>query len=272
MIRCSKLKRRLRRGARVIQARLISPLLPREMFYVISHERSGTHFLMNTILVNCYIKQGHHTIGEWFGPYDDLDHRFDHIDAFNRKWQEATAKASIIKSHCYRDLFVARYRKAKVVYILRDPRDTMVSWFHYLNSEAFQQYNSQVSDHHCDSVSRFLRRPVSPFLKHGFSLHGCFSNVVERWASHISGWLSAPDTLVVHYEMLHRDYEAVLNKVVGFLGLPKRLWTRPVGLYDEPSVLPRKGNVGDWQNILSADDEIFIRQVVEGMNIEWTWK
>jgi hypothetical protein len=271
-IKMKKVESKVRRSMRRVEIKLLSPFIPDRTFYVISHERSGTHFLMNTILVNCYIKQGHHTIGEWFGPYDEPERRFEHIDAFNEKWEQAAKEASIIKSHCDRDLFEARYRKAKIVYILRDPRDTMVSWFHYLNSDAFHQYNPQVSDHHSDSVSRFLRKPVSPFLKYGFSLHGRFSNVVERWASHIKGWIDAPDTLVVHYETLYRDYEAVLNKATDFLRLPKRLWTHPVGLHDEPSILPRKGTVGDWRNVLSKDDEALIRQVVEEMNIEWSWE
>ena len=64
---------------------------PRHLFYIISHERSGTHFLINTIMLNAEIRRrfgigagagwGRHNIGEWFGPYDKPEQRFDHIDA-----------------------------------------------------------------------------------------------------------------------------------------------------------------------------------------------
>ena len=260
-----------RKMLRYVRERLLDIISPDLLFYVISHERSGTHFLINTILANAYIRWGYHTIAEWSGPYDEPSSRFAHIDAFNATSEQAYREAAIIKSHCERSLFDARYKKAKVVYILRDPRDTLTSWFHHVNNDRFQRANPQASDCRCQPFSEFLRRPISsPWLKYGYSLHGDFSNVAERWASHVSGWLAAPGTLVVRYEELKRDYKAVLKRVSDFLGLRLKIRTRAMGLHDLPSVLPRKGIIGDWRNVFTQADKVFLRRAVERAGIDWS--
>jgi hypothetical protein len=258
-----------RKILRYLNKRLLDTISPDLLFYVISHERSGTHFLINTIRGNTYVRQGWHVIHEWFGPYDEPANRFAHIDAFNATWEQAYREGAIIKSHCDRLLFDARYKRAKTIYVLRDPRDTLTSWFHYLNSDTFHRCNSQVGDHRCQSFSEFLRRPVSPWLRYGYSLCGDFSNVVERWASHVSGWLTMPDVLIVRYGDLKRDYKAVLERVSDFVGLRLRVRARPVSLHDAPSVLPRKGIIGDWKSLFTQADETFLQRVVERAGIDW---
>lgn len=241
------------------------------LFYIISHERSGTHFMINTILKNTDIRQGWHNIGEWYGPYNDHTDRFEHIDTFNRTWEQACKQAAIIKSHCDRDLFNERYKKARVIYLFRDPRDTLVSWFNYMNLAAsYCNNNSKVSDHSCRSCCKFLRRQISPFLKYSYSLYGNFSNAAERWVSHVRGWFMTDDSvLVIRYEELHRDYMSVLVKVADFIGLRLKSRTGPVGLHDAPSVFPRKGIIGDWRNYFTQTDELFLRHTVERGGIKW---
>jgi hypothetical protein len=264
------IKKSVKSAKRELYSGLWKIISPDLIFYVISHERSGTHFVINTILKNAFIKQRIHHIGEWFGPYDKFDDRFVHIHNSNYKWKELHRKASIIKSHCDRDLFEAVYKKEKVIYVLRDPRDTLTSWFHYLNRDEYYRNNPAVSDHRCKSFSEFLTRPISPFLRYSYSLHGNFSNVAERWASHVSGWLAMSDTLVVRYEDLHQNYKPVLGHICEFLGLHPRRRTRSIGLHDAPSILPRRGVVGDWQNMFSGSDEAFVRQAVERAGINWS--
>jgi hypothetical protein len=242
---------------------------PDILFYVISHERSGTHFCINTILKNTFLRPGYHIIPEWFGPYDRPEERFEFIKEFNRNWHGHREKSAVIKSHCERSLFEKVYRREKVIYVLRDPRDVMNSWFHYLNRDTFHKYNPQAGCQYCNSMSEFLRRPSGNWLRYGSSLEGNFTNVVERWASHVSGWLTAPDTLVVRYEELKREYKKVLLKMASFLDIIQRPIKRPVGLYDGDAILPRKGMVGDWQNFFGPGDEAFIRSVVEGYGLNW---
>ena len=255
---------------RTTKRRILEAIWPDEPFYVISHERSGTHFLINTVRRNTYVRHPLAKIAEWYGPYDDHSTRFDHIDALNARWPQLCKTAGMIKSHCDRPLFEARYRKAKVVYILRDPRDVMTSWFHYLNGDrSLDLVPPEAGDHHCESFSEFLRRPLSDWLRYSYSLHGDLANVAERWADHVSGWITAPDTLIVSFRELKGDYKAVVRKVARFIGLKPRFVQRPVGLRDARTVVPRKGIIGDWQTVFMPGDEAFLRSAVEKAGIEW---
>jgi hypothetical protein len=242
---------------------------PDLMFYVISHERSGTHFCINTIVHNTFLRPGFHIIPEWFGPYNNPSQRFARIDGFNQQWYKHMKTSAVIKSHCERSLFEKVYRPAKVVYVLRDPRDVMNSWFHYLNKDTFHENNPQAGNHYCDCMSEFLRRPIGEWLRYGSSLEGDFDNVIQRWASHVSGWLEAPNTLVVRYEERKYDYKTVLRKVSKFLGIRLRPVTRAVGLKDGYAIEPRKGQVGDWRNFFRPGDEAFIRSAVEDAGLAW---
>ena len=262
-VQFSGIRRRIVNRLIRLDCQIASLSAPRMLFYIISHERSGTHFTINSILRNCVVRRGMHNIGEWFGPYDNPADQRLHIDAFNAQWAEKATGASIIKSHCDRDLFEAYYTKAKVVYVLRDPRDVMTSWFHYLNNPKYYSKNPQVEDHSCASFADFIRRPASPFLRHCYSLKGDFSNVVERWAEHVKGWIEAPDTIVVRYEDLRIDSGKVLAPAADFLGLSLRRKINRVALEDAPSVLPRKGEIGDWRSLFRPEDERFLVEAIE---------
>lgn len=267
--------RRLPRPSHPVESLLVERFSPKAPFYVISHERSGTHFLINTLTRNTYIRPGrgrigaHQDVGQWTGPYDDPTDRFNHIDDFFSNWPARIDGPTIVKSHCDRDLFSLRYRQAPVLYVLRDPRDTLVSFYHYLNHPKFYEFNPHLGNHRCSSFSEFLRRPVTPMLQYGFSLHGEFSNVAERWARHVAGWFQAPGSLVVRYEDLLTDYDAVLQRVASFLGLRLRLRRSPVGLHEGLSHLPRKGVMGDWATLFSKADEEFLRAVIEDAGLDW---
>lgn len=87
---------------------------------------------------------------------------------------------------------------AKVVYVVRDPRDTMVSYWHYRKflSPDFNQ-----------SLGEYLA---------GTDHWPC------DWDAHVAGWLLPrrhPGLLLVKYEDLHRDAAAVLRGVLEFAGV-----------------------------------------------------
>jgi len=238
-------------------------------FYVVSHERSGTHFLINTLLKNAVLKPDYHDSGEWGGPYTSAaQDQFAHIDLLSANWAGITARASIIKTHADRELFEFRYPKAKVVYVLRDPRDTLVSFYHYLKDPPNQGFRWR-GEHQYASVSEFLRRPPSSFLRWCYSRHGRSNTVAERWASHLKGWLGAPDTVVVQYEDLKTDFRGVLERLSPFLSLDLLPSISPVGLHERFSFAPRKGVIGDWRNHFTAEDEELVRAAAERAGLDW---
>ncbi|MCG8632398.1 MAG: sulfotransferase domain-containing protein [Desulfobacterales bacterium] len=250
-------------------------------FYVISHERSGTHFLINTLNENLPIRAGMGTgdgsgtgwnnIGEWFGPYDNFTGSRNHIDEYNeRNWHKGAHRNTIIKTHSDAELFAIRFRKAPVVYIYRDPRDVMVSWFHYLNNRQFYINNPQVEDMRCDCFSTFIRRPVNGFLRYSYSESGNFKNVVERWAAHVSGWLNYPGTCIVKYEDLFYEPQMVVKQVAAGLNLTPNKHVNPIPIDKSVSILPRKGVVGDGTAVCSESDTDFIRKISGQYGLDWS--
>jgi hypothetical protein len=244
-------------------------------FYVVGHERSGTHFLINTLSRNAVLRPGDHSAGEWTGPYiSGLPGEFAHIEALRADWRAITAQVSIIKTHSDRERFESGYPKAKVVYVLRDPRDTLVSFYYYFIQQADKIVRSS-DGRESATLSEFLRRPLTPNLRWANSRHDAGRNVAERWANHVRGWLGAGDTVVVRYEDLKTDFRLVLERLAPFLGFRLLPVQSPVALHDAFSVLPRKGVIGDWRNHFTAEDESFVRDAVERAGVDWeavTWR
>jgi hypothetical protein len=238
---------------------------PTKLFYVISHERSGTHYLINTILKNCIDIKTLHNIGEWFGPYDNHTRRFNHINEVNKS---ISSMKGIIKSHCDVKLFQSRYVALPVIYVVRDPRDVIVSWWHYLNNDLYYKYNPNVPDLRCPSISEFIRRPVSDFLRFCYSLRGAFTNVIERWASHVAGWDKADHVLIVRYEHLQLDFNKTIQIIAQHIGADLKEHLEPVKFGEGVSHLPRKGIIGDWKNWYGNPDLSLIDSVVQKYNIQ----
>ena len=135
----------------------------------------------------------------------------------------------------------------RVVYVLRDPRDVMVSYWHY------QRF---LRPGHVESLAEFLQRPA---------YFPC------AWDAHVRGWLLPrrhPNLLVLRYEDMHADTAGVLRQVLDFAGLSvepaaiaaavdqsrfsrMRAAEERFGVGDKAAGTDerfvRKGRVGSWQ-------------------------
>lgn len=235
-------------------------------FYVVSHERSGTHFAINSLLKNTVGIEATANIGEWFGPYAEAGARYSHIDLAAAS---ISPDAVLIKSHCDAELFRARYAARPVIWVVRDPRDTLVSWFHYLNHETYYANNPQVERFQCASFGEFIRRPLTDFLRHSYSGRGDCENVVERWALHTRGWASTgPGVCEVRYEELATTPDAALRRAADFVGLTLQSEIRKVAFGEGVSHLPRKGIIGDWKNEAAPEDLRWIDRIVRHYGLE----
>jgi hypothetical protein len=107
----------------------------------------------------------------------------------------------IIKSH---GSFDPRYRR--VICIVRDPRDVVVSQYHYLRKLR------RISDEF--PMDAFLDR----FLAGDLKLH------LGSWGQNVGSWLAArahsPGFLLLRYEDLLSDTARELKRVAEFIGLP----------------------------------------------------
>jgi len=218
-------------------------------------------------MANAYVFPHLHYVGDWLGPYDQPTSRFSHLERFASDWPLILSRGGIIKSHCDAALFDAWFPVAPVVYVMRDPRDTLVSFFHYLNRDELYETNPGLEDQRCSDFSMFLRRPVSEYLRFGFYAEPDFQNVAGRLAAHLSGWLRRSGVCVLRYEDLQRDFRSSVFRACAKVGMLPRLKMHPVGIRDAVSVLPRKGTSGDWKNHFRPGDEEFLENELQSRGL-----
>lgn len=246
-------------------------------FYIISHERSGTHFLINCIQLNSPISLKYKPVGEWFGPFNQPQKRFDHIHEQFRSLKNN--KYYILKSHCDRDLFEKCYRTGKVIYIFRDYRDVLTSYYNFLKGPYLdwaRKHNPNIKPIWFSNFSEFIHMPVTPFLRFNYSLYGSFSNPIERWKNHVSGWIVNPpsNVFIITYNQLYLDPEGTTKRLMNWLDLPvKKTFTFP-DLKNNYSIAPRKGIIGDWKNQIGPEDLAFLETKVADLrpqlnNFSW---
>lgn len=246
-------------------------LADRDPIFVISHERSGTHLALNLFYRNLHLTQDFFDFPIWPGPYAGDKARDDYWHGVVNRWEARGRKGGLLKSHVEADVFEIFLPKLPVVYVLRDPRDTLVSFFHYLNRAEFHTNNITAGSHYCDNFREFLCRPLSDFLALGFTMAPNSANVMERWASHVSGWLRRDKIFVVRYEEMLKDYRTVVRAV----SRHTRAWTRrsmqPFRFGEGGTILPRKGVVGGWREYFSTADEALLRESLEkyGVNLSY---
>jgi hypothetical protein len=113
-----------------------------------------------------------------------------------------------IKTHNYYD-----HRYQKVIYIVRDPRDVMLSYYH------FQRKYRQIDD------SYPLERYVDNFIDGSLG-----TEIWGTWYSNVSTWVMTrhkdPDFLLLRYEDMIEDTSRELTRLAAFLSVdssPSRL-------------------------------------------------
>lgn len=153
----------------------------------------------------------------------------------------------ILKSH---ERFDARYRR--IIYLVRDPRDVLVSFYNY------QIMMNRLSDQHsvADYTTRFLAGGV-PF---------------GSWEDHVQGWLTPweghDDFLLVRYEDLCREPVSQLKGIASFLGLARDQAALEAAVARCTADAMRKLEVEQWRRWkplrLKRPDRLFVRAAAAG--------
>ncbi len=159
--------------------------------FIVSYPKSGntwTRFLIANLL--------HPKEPVNFGNIDRL---IPELAGLTKRQLDRVPRPRIMKSHEY---FDARFRK--VIYIVRDPRDVVVSQFHFFRKRR------RIADDY--SIEQF----VSRFVAGATSDYGSWSDNVASW---LATRQNSPSFLLLRYEdMLARTGEE-LTRVASFLGV-----------------------------------------------------
>ncbi|XP_077015413.1 amine sulfotransferase-like [Tamandua tetradactyla] len=175
-------------------------------------------------------------------------------------------------------------KKAKIVYIYRNPKDILVSYYHFSNLVV----RLQASDNLEQFMKQFLDGKV----------------VGSRWFDHIRGWYEHKhdfNILFMKYEDMKKDLKSSVAKLCSFLGKElseedldtvvrqatfqnmkddpqanyNTILREEIGARNNDGHFMRRGTVGDWKRHLTVEqnerfDKIFQRNMKD-FPLDFTW-
>ncbi len=225
---------------------------------VVSHERSGTHFLMNTLAENFgYIAR------PWVNFDFNLTINFHSPEAIGSFFGFMRGKPvlNIVKSHHPFAFFDAVIEEIldefHVFYIHRDPRDVMVSFWNLVRRFKWDEGPKT------GSVGEFMRAsPRGAILRYQKEQ---VPTLLDRWKAHVEGWAcDAPAAvrerlIIVRYEDLNSDFEATVRAIGERMGITCADAVRPAVGHNV--VVPGKGEVGGHRALFTPEDHAFVKAV-----------
>jgi hypothetical protein len=210
-----------RRNSPLIPAGALRPgplsgaLSARPDVMVVSHERSGTHFLINA-LTRAY------DYSERFLDFDQSSLNINYFEprAIAKTMAEVANRRSsaIIKSHHTAEFFDGVLdevlKRTVVFYIHRDPVDVMISLWRFVNRWRWRE-----GPRRKNALEFAASQPEGQMLRYQMLQQ---SSMLHRWAHHVDGWTAAAEgrerIQVVRFDQLKGGYEQTVAHFGGLLG------------------------------------------------------
>jgi hypothetical protein len=220
---------------------------------VASHERSGTHFLINTLALNFGFD------ARWIDS--DIAAGADfYLPSHFRSFLECIRTAGrgrLIKEHhhfAFFDGLIEQLRRHFIVfYVYRNPADVMCSYWRYVH--AAERREGPL----CATVADFMRAaPAGGMLRYQMQQH---ATVLDRWRSHVDAWttpgVAEADVVPIRYEDLNLDFAATVARLAARLGVACPNPVRPSPARQVMVAGP--GKVGGFRDLIGEEDVAFIR-------------
>ncbi|MCB0637128.1 MAG: sulfotransferase domain-containing protein [Lewinella sp.] len=223
---------------------------------IASYPKSGntwTRFVLGHLLTGCQEQLTFKTFDR-YTPELDI-----HIE-----YLRELPSPRLIKTHApYRP----RFRKA--IYLIRDPRDVYVSYYHYIRKKLPEHL----------TFKEFLHDEVAK---------------LGTWAEHVQSWQQCDQLLCIQYESILADPRAAFEQMIDFLpefDLSKEKLEQAIEMSsfqqmkqveqqygrnfrsksdaEKSSVFMRKGEKGDWVNYFDDEDVALLKQRAGAVMKEW---
>ena len=273
--------------------RIVEPMMQKKVI-VASHRRSGTHLTIDAIQNNFNVFQANPPINDL--TLDNLSRHLVHSELCCDEIQRRIEGAScVMKTHAHgkisaffqgdldlREFVSNLFAQSKIIYVLRDGRDVMVSQYFY--QQCFDERTKEIS------FSQYLREENN-FDRETYD--GAL-NRVQYWVFHLNSWISNENCLKISFDDLEKRYRATLQKVSEFIDEPlnrpisdNRMSTNRLAKsfsnfkrkllpgkqeIRHSSVSFRKGKSRDWKNHFSKSDLEFFDRYSDGLNRELGYK
>ena len=227
---------------------------------VVSHESSGTHFLIDSIALNSHLinQQIDLYIEHYLPPSEQELISYKNNLQSNIRSYFGKSTNRMFKSHHdvrFFDGILGELKKEfDILYIKRNPLDCLTSCYHYYSKH-----------HHVDfpfskNIDDFLFdvKPFDHLSDSAYSFKRSQNNVL-RWLNHTYGWEKS-GAHIVNYESLSSNFQEEIGSVFNKLKLDGPLYFQkpPLG-----GVAPRKGVVGDHKSLFSTDQVHRINKILK---------
>lgn len=221
---------------------------------VITHERSGTHLLINCI--NYDIKGNFLTIGYTNNKKDFNLKSYKHI-TYRDIMSSAYIPNSVNKSHHqvefmndYLDFLFSKY---KVIYVKRDVKDVLNSYYKFMPRPDQMPDFPKIEEWIFCKPDDIGRKFFNPYFPDPHIITEP-ENYVHRWLLHTNGWLKHKNhMLVVNYEDMLVDYSTQKQIIEDYIG--KKIADKIPDVHDKsfPNFGPVKGIIGGHKQIMSEN-------------------
>ena len=235
--------------------------------YVVGYPKSGNTWLC-FLLAYCLNAEYDDLDAPGIHPTNEYQRRYVKGGLEHTSYQDRVGQ--ILKTH--RQDLPEISAEDLVVYLVRDGRDVMVSYYFF--------QNTYFNPRNFPPLKRFLfqaRQLLATNSKDKFPQQDFASflrQYTDKWLTHISAWLERKPTAIIRYEDLKTNPHETLNRLFNQLNIQvdpeiidralhtfdfKQLAKRKEGEEDRKSFF-RKGIVGDWQNHFSPSDLEYFQQ------------
>ena len=191
----------------------------RPKILVVSHERSGTHFVMNSLALNLG-----YVANPWVNMDWELGVNFHSSFAFETLLSHFSGQwiANIFKSHhefgFYADWIHKFKNEFKIIYMVRDVAPVLRSY------QRFLQTTDWFEGPKISLPSEFIRaQPVGGLTRFQYRYA---ETMTHRWCNHVQGWLEGGPSLgtncfmPVLYSSLNDDFNSTMQELANFVGVP----------------------------------------------------
>jgi len=247
--------------------------------HIVTYPKAGTSWIQEVAwLVNhdADIEASNSTPSSQRTIYIELDNH--KVDKF--KMLRSAEGARHVKWHHPAELLPSDViSEGRIIYLLRNPKDTAVSWYH------FQRMNTLYSFE--GSFDQFFEL----FLQNKVSYGSYWHHILSYWKLRDQG-----NILFLTYEEMHSDLSEVVRKVGSFLSKDlskkqveaivehcsfRQMRSNPMTNASKMERIKgegkfmRKGQVGDWTNYFSKEQnqrmEDWITENTEGSDLPAEW-
>jgi len=217
---------------------------------VITHERSGTHLLINCIN---YDKNGQFSTIGFASDQNDFNLKSYKHTTYKHIMCGAYIVDSVNKSHhqieFMQDYLDFLFTKYNVIYVKRDIKDVLNSYYKFisLGKKDFPSFEKWVFSKPDEIGQKFIK----PYIPDPHVIVEP-ENYVHRWSLHTNGWLKYKNNmLVVNYEDMLTDYLVEKQRIEDWIG--KKIAPEIPDVHDKslPNFGLVKGKIGSYKEVMS---------------------